>query len=96
MPACFSEQGGSQDEAALLRCKVTRRNSMARLTKKQQQLRFIEEFLRRSREAAPGERLFMQVGDLFASAELHDLGEERNARRAVEDHAQDVGKCGDK
>jgi hypothetical protein len=69
---------------------------MAHMTKKQRQELLIEAFLRRMREAAPGERVYMAVGDLFEAAEVHDLGEERNARRAAEDHPEDVGNRGDK
>jgi hypothetical protein len=58
---------------------------MARLTKKQRQEQFLEAFLQRTREAPPGERVYWAVGDLFQRAEVHDLGEERNARRPVED-----------
>jgi hypothetical protein len=54
---------------------------MKRLTKKQRQQLFLEEFLRRSREASPGERVYMAVGDLFEAAEARDLDAERIARR---------------
>jgi hypothetical protein len=50
---------------------------MTRLTKKQRQQLFLEEFLRRTREARPGERVYAAVGDLFEAAEVHDLEEER-------------------
>jgi hypothetical protein len=56
---------------------------MTRLTKKQRQQLFLEEFLRRTREAAPGERVYLAVGDLFAAAEVHDLEELRAARRTA-------------
>jgi UDP-2,3-diacylglucosamine pyrophosphatase LpxH len=69
---------------------------MAHLTKKQRQERLFEEFLRRIREAPPGERVYMAVGDLFEAAEVHDLNEVRTARRAAVDLSQDVGKRGDK
>ena len=62
---------------------------MTRLTKKQRQQLFLEEFLRRAREAPPGGRVYMAVGDLFEAAQVHDLGEERNARRASDDHPSD-------
>lgn len=65
---------------------------MEYLTKKQQQERLIEAFLRRIREAAPGERVYMAVGDLFETAEVHDLEQERAARRAAEDRGE--GKDG--
>ena len=52
-------------------------------TKKQQQDRFIAEFLRRVREAPPGERVYMAVGDLFKPADVHDICEKRASRRRV-------------
>jgi hypothetical protein len=55
---------------------------MTRLTKKQRQQLFLEEFLRRTRAAPPGERVYLAVGDLFAAAEMHDLNKVRIARRA--------------
>lgn len=58
---------------------------MTHLTKKQQQERLIEEFLRRLREAPPGERIYMAVGDLFKLAEVHDFDKWRAARRAADD-----------
>jgi len=68
---------------------------MTRLTKKQRQQLFLEEFLRRTREAPPGERVYLAVGDLFEAAEVHDLEEERAARRAAEDRGGgDKGKDG--
>lgn len=62
---------------------------MKRLTKKRRQQLFLDEFLRRSREAPPGERVYMAVGDLFKAAEVHDLDEERIARRAAVDRDPD-------
>jgi hypothetical protein len=56
---------------------------MAHLTKKQQQERLIEAFLQRIRQAAPGERVYMAVGDLFQAAEVHSLSDVRTARRAA-------------
>ena len=67
---------------------------MTRLTKKQKQQLFLEEFLRCAREAPPGERVYMRVGDLFAAAEVHDLDEVRIARRAADRGADDEGKDG--
>jgi hypothetical protein len=55
-----------------------RRSSMAVLTKKEQQELFIEELLRRLREAPPGERVYMRVGDLFKDADVHSLDEWRS------------------
>jgi hypothetical protein len=62
---------------------------VARLTKKQRQQLFLEEFLRRTREASPGERVYMAVGDLFEAAEVHDLNEVRTTRRAAVDRGND-------
>jgi hypothetical protein len=42
---------------------------------------FIAEFLRRLREAAPGERVYMRVGDRFKDADVIDLNEWQAARR---------------
>jgi hypothetical protein len=55
---------------------------MTHLTKKQKQRQeqFLEAFLRRTREAPPGERVYWAVGDLFEAAEVHDLKEEKAAR----------------
>jgi hypothetical protein len=61
---------------------------MTRLTKKQRQQLFLEEFLRRTRKAPPGERVYMAVGDLFAAAEVHDLNKMRIAR-CVADRGSD-------
>jgi hypothetical protein len=67
---------------------------MTRLTKKQQQELFLAEFLRRLREAPPGERVYMRVGDLFMDATVHNLDERRGARRAavVRDDDPDDGE----
>src|SRR5260370_7041070 len=64
---------------------MTRRNSMAHLSKKQRQERLMEEFLRRIREASPGERVYMAVGDLFEAAQVHDLNQGRAAPRGAAD-----------
>ena len=63
---------------------------MTRLTKKQQQELFIEEFLRRLGEAPPGQRVYMAIGDLFKNAEVHDLNEWRTTRRADNDGEQEA------
>jgi hypothetical protein len=63
---------------------------MTRLTKKQRQQLFLEEFLRRTREVPPGQRVYLAVGDLFQRAEVHDLEEERAAQRAAEDRGGDA------
>ena len=54
---------------------------MSELTKKQLQERFLAEFLRRTREAPPGTRVYMPVGDLFKDADVHILDDWRAARR---------------
>jgi len=46
-------------------------------TKKQQGERFLAEFLRRLREAPPGARVYMPVGDVFKDADIHNLDERR-------------------
>ena len=46
---------------------------MGRLTKQQERALFIAEFVRRLRAAAPGERVYMRVGDLFKDADVIDL-----------------------
>jgi len=56
---------------------------MAHLTKKQLQERLLREFVRRILEAAPDERVYMAVGDLFKAAEVHDLSDARAARRVA-------------
>lgn len=56
---------------------------MGRMTKKQKQQHFLDEFLQRTREAAPGERVYLAVGDLFEAAKVHDLNKERNSVRAA-------------
>ena len=56
---------------------------MADLTKKQLQEQFIDEFLRRLREAPEGERVYMRVGDLFKLADVHSIDEARAARETA-------------
>src|SRR5271169_1560844 len=93
MPACFSEQGGSHRRGGASAPQITGAITMTYLTKKQLQERFIEEFLRRLREAPEGERVYMRVGDLFKLADVHTVEELRAARRAtvVRDHDDDEG-----
>jgi len=71
---------------------------MADLTKKQLQEQFIDEFLRRLREAPEGERVYMRVGDLFRPADVHSIDEARAARETavVRDDDDDEGAdtCG--
>jgi len=54
-------------------------------TKKQQRQRFIAEFVRRLHEAPPGQKVFMQVGDLFKDADVISIDELRAARRTADD-----------
>ena len=56
---------------------------MAYETKKQQRERFIAEFLRRLREAPPGARVYMRVGDVFKDADVVSIDELRAARAAL-------------
>ena len=56
---------------------------MAYLTKRQERERFIEEFLRRLREAPPGTRVYMRVGDVFKDADVVGIDELRAAREAA-------------
>jgi hypothetical protein len=72
------------DEATLLRSQNIRKLAMPKETKKQQQDRLIAEFLRRIREAPPGERVYMSVGDLFEKAEVIHI-EERRTKRPMQD-----------
>ena len=67
---------------------------MSRLTKKQRQKQFLNAFLRRTREASPGERVYWAVGDLFQPAEVHDLGREREARLDAKGPSQKLVKRG--
>ncbi len=53
---------------------------MAYETKKQQRERFIAEFVRRLREAPPGTRVYMRVGDVFKDADVVGINELRAAR----------------
>jgi hypothetical protein len=79
MPACVSAQGGSPDEAALSAPQMTGETTMPYETKKQQRGRVLTEFLRRLREAPPGTRVYMPVGDVFKDADVHGLDEWRAA-----------------
>ncbi len=56
---------------------------MAYLTKKRQRKLFIDEFLRRLREAPPGTRVYMRVGDVFRDADVVSIDELRHAREAA-------------
>ena len=72
---------------------ITGEIPMADLTKKQLQERFIDEFLRRLREAPKRERVYMRVGDLFKPADVVSIDELRAAREAalVRDKEDDEG-----
>ena len=65
---------------------------MAYLTKKQQRELFIDEFLRRFREAPPGARVYMRVGDVFRDADVVSIDELRAAREAALVRDNDDGK----
>ena len=57
-------------------------------TKEQQRERFLAEFLRRLREAPPGTRVYMPVGDVFKDANVHTLDELRAARLRDDDDGE--------
>ena len=63
-------------------------------TKKQERERFIAEFCRRLREAPPGTRVYMRVGDVFKDADVVSIDELRAAREAalVRDDDDDEGE----
>ncbi len=65
---------------------------MAYLTKKQQRELLIDEFLRRLREAPPGTRVYMRVGDVFKDADVVSIDELRAAREAALVRDNDDGK----
>jgi hypothetical protein len=94
MPACFSEQGGSHRRGSASAPQMTGEIPMAYLTKKQQRELFIDEFLRRLREAPPGTRVYMRVGDVFRDADVVGIDELRAAREAkvVRDVDNDEGE----
>lgn len=58
---------------------------MGRFTKEHERALFIAEFLRRLREAAHGERIYMRVGDMFRDAMSATLtsGKPRGAKTAA-------------
>ena len=62
------------------------------MTKKHERERFIEEFLRRLREAPPGTRVYMRVGDVFKDADVVGIDELRAAREARVVRDDDDGK----
>ena len=65
---------------------------MAYLTKKQERELFIEEFLRRLREAPPGTRVYMRVGDVFTDADVVSIDELRATREAALIRGDDNGE----
>ncbi len=65
---------------------------MAYLTKKRQRKLFIDEFLRRLREAPPGTRVYTRVGDVFRDADVVSIDELRAAREAALVRDNDDGK----
>ena len=69
---------------------------MTYLTKMQERKRFIAEFARRLREARPGERVYMRVGEVFKDADIYSLDEWRAARWAAvfgdDDGREDTGR----
>jgi len=92
MPACFSEQGGSHRRGSASAPQMTGEIPMAYLTKKQHRELFIDEFLRRLREAPPGTRVYMRVGDVFRDADVVSIDELRAAREAALVRDNDDGK----
>jgi hypothetical protein len=74
---------------------ITGEITMTYETKKQLQERFLEEFLRRFREAPAGTRVYMRVGDLFKPADVVGIDELRAARRATVVRNDDDDEGGD-
>ncbi len=56
---------------------------MTYLTKMQEREQFLAEFLRRLREAPPGTRVYMRVGDVFRDADVVSIDELRATREAT-------------
>ena len=65
---------------------------MTYLTKMQEREQFLAEFLRRLREAPPGTRVYMRVGDVFKDADVVGIDELRAAREAALVRDDDDGK----
>ncbi len=61
-------------------------------TKTLQRERFLAEFSRRLREAPPGTRVYMRVGDVFKDADVVSIDELRAARRAAVVRDDDNGE----
>ena len=92
MPACFSEQGGSHRRGGTLVPQITEKLPMTYETKTLQRERFLAEFLRRIREAPPGTRVYMRVGDVFRDADVVSIDVLRAARRAAVVRDDDNGE----
>jgi hypothetical protein len=58
----------------------------------QEREQFLAEFLRRLREAPPGTRVYMRVGDVFRDADVVSIDELRAAREAALVRDNDDGK----
>ena len=69
---------------------ITGEITMAYLTKMQERERFIAEFLRRLRQAPPGTRVYMRVGDVFRNADVVSIDELRAAREVAVVHETTV------
>jgi hypothetical protein len=65
---------------------------MAYLTKMQEREQFLAEFTRRLREAPPGTRVYVRVGDVFKDADVVSIGKLRAARQAALVRDDDGGK----
>jgi hypothetical protein len=68
---------------------ITGAITMAYLTKMQERERFLAEFLRRLRQAPPGTRIYMRVGDVFRNADVVSIDELRAAREVAVVHEDD-------
>jgi hypothetical protein len=65
---------------------------MVYLTKMQEREQFLAEFLRRLREAPPGTRVYVRVGDVFKDADVVGIDELWAAREAALVRDDDDGK----
>ena len=71
---------------------ITEKLPMTYETKTLQRERFLAEFLRRIREAPPGTRVYMRVGDVFRDADVVSIDVLRAARRAAVVRDDDNGE----
>ena len=71
---------------------ITGEATMILETKKQLQERFIEEFLRRLREAPPDPRVYLKCDDMFKDTDVHSLDEWQVAREAAVVSDDDEGE----